>query len=75
MAFLHSFIGPLSNGILNVAVIPPFKEVLDDLLSNGDKKLNVVKEQMKHYGFSNDIYEIFEKRFTNYRDIVMQEVF
>ena len=52
-----------------------FKEVLDDLLSNEEKKLKVVKEQMKQYDFSNDIYETFEKRFTNYRDIVIQEVF
>ena len=42
---------------------------------NGEKKLKIVKEQMKHYDFSNDIYETFKKRYINYRDIVMQEVF
>ena len=52
-----------------------FKEVLDDLLSDGDKKLKVVKEQIKHYGFSDEIYEKFEKRFINYHEIVMEEVF
>ena len=52
-----------------------FKEVLDDLLSNEEKKLNVVKEQIKHYGFSDEIYETFEKRFINYHEIVMEEVF
>ena len=52
-----------------------FKEVLDDLLSDGEKKLKVVKEQIKYYGFSDEIYEIFEKRFNDYRSIVMNEVF
>ena len=39
------------------------------------KKLMVVKEQIKHYGFSDEIYETFEKRFINYNEIVMEEVF
>ncbi len=51
-----------------------FNEVLNDLLSNGDKKLDVVKEQMKYYGFSDDIYETFETRFINYREIVKKEL-
>ena len=51
-----------------------FKEAIDDLLSNGDKKLETVKEQMKYYGFSDEIYETFKKRFTNYHDIVMNEL-
>ena len=52
-----------------------FKGVFDDLLSDGGKKLKVVKGQIKHYGFSDEIYETFEKRFINYRDIVIEEVF
>jgi hypothetical protein len=51
-----------------------FNEALDDLLSNEEDKLKVVKEQMKYYEFSNDIYETFEQRFKNYKDIVKSEL-
>ena len=51
-----------------------FKEVLDDILSHKEEKLDVVKEQMKCYDFSEDIYETFEKRFSNYREIVTSEL-
>ena len=49
-----------------------FNEVIDDLLSNHEEKLKVVKEQFKYYGFEN--YNIFETRFTEYRDIVISEL-
>jgi hypothetical protein len=51
-----------------------FKVVLDDLLSNENEKLEIVKKQMMYYEFSNEIYDIFENRFKNYREIVMNEL-
>ena len=52
-----------------------FKEVLDDLLSDSDKKLKEVKELINYYKFPDEIYETFKKRFINYNEIVMHEVF
>jgi len=50
-------------------------DVLHDILSNADEKLKVVKEQMKYYEFSDDIYKIFEERFKGYSEIVGTEFF
>ena len=52
-----------------------FKVVLDDLLSNENEKLEIVKKQMMYYEFSNEIYDMFENRFKNYREIVMNELY
>jgi len=51
-----------------------FNEVLDELLSNGEDKLKVVKAQMKYYELSDDIYEAFNDRFKRYKDIILSEL-
>ena len=49
-----------------------FNEVLGDLLSDEDKKLKFIQEQFEYYGFTN--FDVFEKRFKEYKDIVMKEL-
>ena len=46
--------------------------VLDDLLSNFEEKLKVVKGKFELYGFTN--YDVFANRFKEYKDIVMKEL-
>ena len=49
-----------------------FQKVLDDLLSNGDHKKNIVNDLMKHYEL--DYSDSFIKRFDTYKNIVFQEL-
>ena len=49
-----------------------FNNVLEDLLSDGNKKQQIVNELMIHYGL--DHCKEFNERFDMYKDIIKQEV-
>jgi len=47
-------------------------EVIEDILSEKDKKIKLIEKKMNEYGFNKFIPE-FKNRFNDYREIVMNE--